>query len=313
MPDLGTRVGQLRLASPVVVAAGAQPLETLPDWPGLATLGAVVTKGITVLPRPGNPRPRLARLPVGLVNSVGLENPGLDWLVDRYLPRLLGVPVPVVVNVAPFGVDEAATLALGVATAASLDPRLDLGLELNLSCPNVHAGAAAGSDPALAAETVAAARSVWSGPLWAKLPPLVPDLLPVARAAVAAGADAVTLTNTLPALTLGPDLCPALGGGSGGLSGPAAKPVALAHTWRVAPRLAGAVIGCGGVASGRDAAEYLAVGARAVAVATAALDDPAAPARIVQELGQLLTELGLDGVDQLVGRALAPEVTANRG
>ena len=247
-------------------------------------LDAFVTKTITPLPREGNPPVRIAETEVGMLNAIGLANPGRERFLADVLPRLRALDVPVWVSVGGFSAAEYAD------TCALLD---DVTIELNLSCPNVDEA------PESAAEIVAACRSATSLPLFAKLSPAAWDIAEVARAVEAAGADGLSLVNTIRGLALDESLRPVLGRGSGGLSGPALKPIALAavHACRRATTLP--IVGMGGVATGRDVLDLVACGANSVALGTVLFSDPDAPARIRLEVAAELRERGHSSVDDV--------------
>jgi dihydroorotate dehydrogenase (NAD+) catalytic subunit len=252
----------------------------LDDFP----FDAFVSKTITLAPRQGNPPPRLWESPSGLINSIGLPNKGLKGFLAEDLPRLSKLPVPLIVSVMGFSRDE---LAMLVKTAGS---RTEVAMiELNFSCPNVETGTVMGADSAETAAAVERLRPLTDKPLIVKLTPSATDPTAVAAAAEEAGADAVSLINTLRGMALGPRTRrPWLGGGTGGLSGPAVRPVALAQVADVSRRVSIPVIGMGGIASGRDAREFLDVGATAIAVGTESFRDPAAGTRIARELAALV-------------------------
>jgi dihydroorotate dehydrogenase (NAD+) catalytic subunit len=251
-------------------------------------LDAFVTKTVTPLPRGGNAPVRIAETDVGMLNSIGLANPGRDRFLAETVPRLRELGLPLWVSVGGFAADEYAE------TCARLE---DVTIELNLSCPNVEEA------PESAAEIVAACRAATPLPLYAKLSPASWDIPAVARAVEEAGADGLSLVNTIRGLALDSDLRPKLGTHTGGLSGPALKPIALAavHACRKATSLP--IVGMGGVRTGRDALELLAAGAQAVALGTVLFTDPSAPARIRDELGTELATLGLSSVEEAVGIA----------
>ncbi len=258
----------------------------LEDFP----FDAFVTKTITVLPREGNPPPRLWETPAGLINSIGLPNKGLDGFLAHDLPQLADLPVPLVVSVMGYGPDELATLVAGVGARDEV-----AALELNVSCPNVKSGLIIGSDPAETVRAVERVRTETQKPLIAKLTPNATEPAAVAAAAQEAGADAVSLVNTLKGMALDPrGGGPWLGGGTGGVSGPAIRAIALEQVAAVAGRVEIPVIGMGGIADGRHAADFIAAGASAVAVGTESFRDPAAGARIAAELA----ELSLGGVSR---------------
>jgi dihydroorotate dehydrogenase (NAD+) catalytic subunit len=242
-----------------------------------------VSKTITLEPRLGNPPPRLWETPAGMINSIGLPNKGLAGFLASDLPELAALPVPLCVSVMGFSHDELAKLV------AALGDREEVGLiELNVSCPNVETGTVIGADPRETAAAVELLRPLTAKPMIVKLTPSATDPGAVAEAAEAAGADAVSLINTLKGMALHPRTRkPWLGGRTGGMSGPAVRAVALAQVADVASRVEVPVIGMGGIASGRDADDFLAAGARAVAIGTESFRDPSAGRRIGTELAAL--------------------------
>jgi dihydroorotate dehydrogenase (NAD+) catalytic subunit len=241
---------------------------------------AFVSKTITLAPRQGNPPPRLWETPAGLINSIGLPNKGLEGFLASDLPELAELPVPLIVSVMGFSRAELATLVQRVAE------RDEVALiELNVSCPNVETGLVMGADPGETARAVEEVRPLSAKPLIVKLTPNANDPSAVARVAEGAGADAVSLVNTLKGMALDPHTArPWLGGGTGGVSGPAVRAVALEQVASVARAVEIPVIGMGGIASGRHAADFLAAGATCVAVGTESFRDPAAGRRIAAEL-----------------------------
>jgi dihydroorotate dehydrogenase (NAD+) catalytic subunit len=241
---------------------------------------AFVSKTITLEPREGNPPPRLWESPGGMINSIGLPNKGLDGFLREDLPRLAELPVPLVVSVMGFSRDELARLA------AATGERDEVAMiELNVSCPNVETGLVMGADPIETAAAVERVRAVTGRPLIVKLTPTATDPAGVAAAAEEAGADAISLINTLKGMALDPlTRRPWLGGRTGGLSGPAVRPLALEQVAAVAGRVRVPVIGMGGISSGRDALDFLDAGAACVAVGTESFRDPAAGRRIADEL-----------------------------
>ena len=245
---------------------------------------AFVSKTITVAPRQGNPPPRLWETPAGLINSIGLPNKGLDGFLGEDLPQLAELPVPLVVSVMGFSRDELAVLVEGVGER----PEVSM-IELNVSCPNVETGLVMGADPAETARAVERVRPLTERPLVVKLTPNASAPDAVAAAAEDAGADAVSLVNTLKGMALDPSGAGGawLGGTTGGVSGPAIRAIALQQVHAVAARVEIPVIGMGGISSGRDALDFLAAGASAVAVGTESFRDPAAGRRVASELGAL--------------------------
>jgi dihydroorotate dehydrogenase (NAD+) catalytic subunit len=252
-------------------------------------LDAFVTKTVTPLPRPGNPPTRIAETEAGMLNSIGLANPGRDRFLAGTLPRLRDLGLPLWVSVGGFSAAEYAE------TCARLE---DVTIELNLSCPNVDEA------PESAAQIVAACRAATSLPLYAKLSPAAWDIAEAARAVEAAGADGLSLVNTMRGLALDPStLAPALGTSTGGYSGPALRPIALAAVFNCRRATALPIVGMGGVATGRDALELVAAGASAVALGTVLFADPDAPARIRAELEAELEHLGAESLDEIRGVA----------
>ena len=244
---------------------------------------AFVSKTITLEPRQGNPPPRLWETPAGMINSIGLPNRGLEGFVGRDLPLLAELPVPLVVSVMGFSRDELATLVSRVGERDEVAM-----IELNVSCPNVETGLVMGAEPAETARALERVRPLTAKPLIVKLTPNALEPAAVAAAAEQAGADAVSLVNTLKGMALEPRTDrPWLGGVTGGLSGPAIRAVALEQVQAVAERVRIPVIGMGGIASGRDAREFMAAGAACVAVGTENFRDPAAGRRIARELAAL--------------------------
>ena len=257
------------------------------------SLDAFVTKTVTPEPREGNEPTRIAETDHGMLNSIGLQNPGRERFLDEVLPRLRELGIPLWVSVGGFAADEYAE------TCARLH---DVTVELNLSCPNVDEA------PESAAAIVAACRVSTPLPIYAKLSPAQPDIGEAARAVQAAGADGLSLVNTIRGLELEPaTLRPRLARGVGGYSGPALKPIALAAVYAAFRATSLPIVGMGGVQTGRDAAEFLAAGASAVAVGTALFADPGAPARIRRELAETAASLGAAGPEDLCGIAHQPD------
>ena len=250
---------------------------------------AFVSKTITLQPRDGNPPPRLYETPAGMINSIGLPNKGLDGYLAHDLPELARLPVPLITNVMGATADDIATLVEAVDARREID-----AVELNVSCPNVKTGLDIGADPAELGSVVARVRPLTAKPLVVKLTPNASDVPAAAQAAEAAGADAVSLINTLRAYAPHPRLpgAPWLGGGTGGLSGPAVRAVALAQVRAVARRVSIPIVGMGGVQTGRHAAQLLDAGATLVAVGTESFRDPAAGTRIQHELHHLFAKSG---------------------
>jgi dihydroorotate dehydrogenase (NAD+) catalytic subunit len=259
-------------------AFGDELLERFP-------FSAFVSKTVTVQPRPGNPPPRLWELPAGLMNSIGLPNKGLQGYLAHDLPRLAELPVPLIVNVMGFSRDEVAQLVSAFAHREEV-----AALELNVSCPNVETGLVMGADPGEVGRLLDAVRPLTDKPLIVKLTPNASDVPAVALAAEQAGADAVSLINTIKGMALDPRSGePWLGGQTGGISGPAVRAVALAQVFAVSAAVAVPVIGMGGVQNGRDAVDLMRAGAALVAVGTESFRDPATGARIASEMARAST------------------------
>ncbi|MGH2866398.1 MAG: dihydroorotate dehydrogenase [Solirubrobacteraceae bacterium] len=252
---------------------------------------AFVSKTVTVAPRQGNPPPRLWELPAGLLNSIGLPNKGLDGYLAEDLPGLAALAVPLIVNVMGFSRAEVERLVAAVAVRDEV-----AGVELNVSCPNVETGLVMGADPDEISRLLAAVRPLTEKPLIVKLTPNASDVQAVARAAQDAGASAVSLINTVRGMALAPKSRePWLGGGTGGVSGPAVRAVALAQVYAVRAAVRIPIVAMGGVQSGADALELMRAGADVVAVGTESFRDPAAGSRIASELAALRTSLALAG------------------
>ena len=265
---------------------------------------AFVSKTITPAPRAGNPPPRLWEAPAGMINSIGLPNKGLDGFLEHDLPQLAELPVPLIVSVMGESHDEFTRLVEGVA------PRPEVAaIELNVSCPNVESGLIVGEQPAEARALLDALRPITEKPLIVKLTPNVADPGSVGAAAQEGGADALSLINTLKAAAIDPaSLRPWLGAGSGGLSGPAVRGVALQQLRSVMAAVSVPVIGMGGIASGADALAFLAAGAAAVAVGTENFRDPAAGSRVRAELASEIGRRGYSSLDEVRGASIAEPV-----
>jgi dihydroorotate dehydrogenase (NAD+) catalytic subunit len=286
-PDLSTEFCGLTLRHPVINGSGtfdaiaarrAFGEQLLDEFP----FSAFLSKTITPEPRAGNPPPRLWETPSGLINSIGLPNKGLDGFLADDLPQLAELPVPLIVSVMGTSQDQFALLVEGVGGREEV-----AAIELNVSCPNVKSGLIVGESPDEARSLLETVRPLTEKPLLVKLTPNVADPVPVAEAAVEGGADSISLINTLRASALAPETGePWLGGGTGGLSGPAVRAVALAQVDAVASTVSVPVVAMGGVSTGRDAAEMIGAGASLVAVGTESFRDPAAGSRIAEELAR---------------------------
>jgi dihydroorotate dehydrogenase (NAD+) catalytic subunit len=291
----------LRLANPVMTASGTfgYGTEYAPFF-DIQRLGAIICKGTTLKPRRGNPQPRLVETASGLINSIGLQNIGVAAVIREKAPVWSGWRVPVIVNIAGDTIDDYARLA------AALDgvPGVS-GLEVNISCPNVKAGGAAfGADPACAAEVTAAVRGRTSLPVIVKLTPAAADIPGVAAAVAGAGADAVSLINSVRGMAI--DIAarrPAIGSLTGGLSGPAIKPLALALVYEAAGAVNIPVIGCGGIATAADALEFIMAGAAAVQVGSATFANPRASLDVLEGIERFMAKEGIKELKEIVGAA----------
>ena len=302
-PRLATTLCGIDLHSPLVNGSGTLDAATA----GTLGLAAYVTKTVTLHPREGNPPPRIAETPAGMVNSIGLANPGLDGFLERHLPRLSELGVPLIVSVGGWSQSEYATAV----TRLSQEPAV-AAIELNVSCPNVETGCISiGSDPAETRALVERCRELTDLPVLAKLSPSVADVAAIAVAAEAGGASGLVLVNTVRGMAIDRQtLRPLLGGGGGGLSGPAIKPVGLHAVYHCAAATGLPIVGMGGIAGTQDAIEYLAAGASAVGLGTALFRDPGLPRRIAAELAGELRERGVAHVTDLVGIAHEPRAQA---
>lgn len=305
--DLSTRLAWVELPDPVLTASGcAAAGRELGQFFDVADLGGVVTKSIMVDPRAGRPTPRMAETPSGMLNAIGLQGPGIDAFLDRDLSWLAEHGARAVVSIAGSSVGEYAELARRLRDARGLT-----ALEVNISCPNVEdRGQVFACDASSAAAVVAAVRAamVPDVPVFAKLSPDVTEIVSIARACVEAGADGLSLINTLLGMAIDTStMRPVLAGHSGGLSGPAIRPVAVRCIWQVHEAMPEVpLLGMGGVRSGLDALELVLAGASAVSVGTAVFNDPSAPVRVRDELAQALEARGLSRFSETVGLAHKP-------
>jgi dihydroorotate dehydrogenase (NAD+) catalytic subunit len=285
--DVATEVGSVALPNPVMTASGTSGHGTeLADYGDLSRLGAVVVKSLCAQPWAGNPAPRVHEVGTGMLNSVGLQGPGLAAWLERELPALSAAGARVVVSIWGQSVADYGRAAALLVQASGHESAL-VAVEVNVSCPNVEDRSRMFAHSEVAT-TEAVAASECGLPRWAKLSPNVPDVTAIAGAALAGGAEGLTLTNTLLGLALDVDTGrPVLGAGGGGLSGPVLRPVAVRAVWECRAAFPGtAIIGVGGVASGVDAVEFLRAGADAVQVGTATFRDPRAPWKVLRQLGR---------------------------
>lgn len=299
--DLTTTVGKIQLKNPVLTASGTFGYcEEYAEFYDLSALGGVIVKGTTLEPREGNPPTRIAETPAGMLNAIGLQNPGVERFVAEKLPALREFGVPIIVNVAGRDVEEYVAVARRLAEAEGL-----AALELNVSCPNVKAGGIhCGVREELLSELVAAVKQACPLPLITKLSPNVTDIVSLARAAVEAGSDALSLINTLLGMAIDVEKQrPVLANTTGGLSGPAIRPVAVRMVWEVARAVSVPIIGMGGIMTGRDALEFLLAGATAVAVGTANFVNPDTVAEVLKGLEDYCRRHGIPRIAGLVGAA----------
>ncbi len=300
--DMSVNLAGVSMKNPVVVASGTFGFgREYGQFYDLSELGGICCKGLTLHPRTGNPPPRIAETPMGMLNSVGLQNPGVDAFITEELPELRKYDLAVIANISGNTPEEYGIMCEKLSRAG-----VDM-IEVNISCPNVKAGGLAyGTRPELAAEVTRVAKEHSSVPVMVKLSPNVTDIVEIARAVDEAGADALSLINTLRGMRIDVQTRrPILKMNTGGLSGPAVLPVAVRMVWEVAGAVAKPILGMGGVARGEDAAELMLAGASAVAVGTACFADPYAPLRVRDGLEKLAAGQGLDRVSALRGAVRA--------
>ena len=298
--SLETRIGTLTLKNPVLTASGTFGYgEELAHLADLSHIGAIIGKTVTRSPRAGNPPPRTCETPSGMLNAIGLQNVGIERYIREKLPYLRALETPVIVNVAGETIEDFANLTREISEQPGV-----AAIELNISCPNVAHGLDFATDPHQAEAVVGAARRVTNLPLIAKLSPNVTDISLIARAVEAGGADALSAVNTFVGMAI--DIKtrrPRLSNGTGGMSGPAVKPLAVRAVYRCAQVVKIPVIGVGGIANGNDAIEFLLAGASAVQVGTATFAQPNAAARVVDGIAAYLGENGFSCVQEIVGLA----------
>lgn len=299
MADLTTHIGSLSLRNPVMTASGTfgYGLEYA-DLVDLGQLGGIIVKGTTLQPREGNPYPRMAETPQGMLNCVGLQNKGVDYFCEHIYPQVQSLPTQVIVNVSGNSPEDYAECARRINELEHIP-----AIELNISCPNVkHGGMAFGTSPEGAASVVKAVRAVYDKTLIVKLSPNVTSITDIALAAEAEGADAVSLINTLMGMAIDAEKRKrVLSIGTGGLSGPCVKPVALRMVWQVARAVHIPVIGLGGISNAVDAVEFLLAGASAVEIGTANFVDPTISAQVAQGIDEYLERHGFRSVKEIIG------------
>lgn len=298
-PDMTVNLAGMSLRNPVMTASGTFGYgEEFAEYVDLESIGALVNKGLSLKPRAGNPTPRIVETPGGMLNAIGLQNVGIEAFIQKKVPFLRSVNTPAIANFFGNTVDEYAELA------ARLDQIPEVAaLEVNISCPNVKQGGIVfGTDPDCAASVVSACRAVTGKPLIVKLSPNVTDVVAMARACEDAGADCLSLINTLTGMAI--DLNrrrPVLANITGGFSGPAIKPVALRMVWQVSKAVKVPIIGIGGIMNATDALEFMLAGATAVQVGTASFINPGAAQKIAADMEAWLVENGVADVKSLIG------------
>ncbi len=297
--NLSVEIGRLRLRNPVMTASGTFGYgEEYAPYVDLSRLGAIVVKGLSLKPRMGNPPPRIVETPCGMLNAVGLQNVGVNAFIREKLPFLAQCDLPVIANIFGESVEEYVKVAEILSQASGVH-----GLEVNISCPNVKKGGIAfGANPDMAADVTRRVKASTDLPVIIKLTPNVTDITEIAESVEAAGADAISLINTITGMSVDIERrVPHLRNITGGLSGPAIKPVALRMVWQVIQRVSIPVIGLGGIMTARDALEFLIVGARAVQVGTAHFIHPHAAIDILEGIEDYLEQHQFDDINQLVG------------
>ncbi|KAF0221711.1 MAG: dihydroorotate dehydrogenase [Geobacteraceae bacterium] len=298
-PDMSVEIAGINMRNPVMTASGTFGYgEEFAGYVDLETIGAIITKGLSLKPRAGNPTPRIVETPGGMLNAIGLQNVGLEAFIKTKTPFLRTVDTPVIVNLFGNTIEEYAELAFHLDRVPEV-----AGVEVNISCPNVKLGGIVfGTDPKAAYSVVRAVREATVKPVIVKLSPNVTDIVEMAHACADADADALSLINTLTGMAI--DLQkrrPVLANVTGGLSGPAIKPVALRMVWQVARAVKLPIIGIGGIMSAIDALEFILAGATAVQIGTANFLDPSAAQTIARDMERYLVENGIADVKELIG------------
>jgi len=301
LPKVAVTLGKLELAYPTLMGSGCYGSgEEYAPFADLGKIGAIVLKSVTRHPRLGNATPRLVHTPAGMLNAIGLQNPGIDWYLARELHKYAERPCKIVGSVAGFSVDDYPYLCERLAARDEID-----AVELNVSCPNVASeGETFGCDPKLTAKIVRAARATTDKTLIVKLSPNVTDIASVACEAEAAGADVLGVINTVRGMAIDVETWrPRLGNVTGGLSGPAIRPIAVLAVYEVAQAVKVPIIGQGGIETLSDALEFFLAGAAAISIGTANFTDPRIPERISAELREYLARRNLSSLDEIVGKA----------
>lgn len=301
MSRLSIQLPGLDLKNPIMPASGCFGFgKEYGELYDLSKLGAIMIKATTVETRLGNPTPRVAETAAGMLNAIGLQNPGLEKVMKNELPYLERFDVPIIANVAGTTTEDYVEVAEKISTAQNVK-----ALELNISCPNVkHGGITFGTDPVVARELVEAVKKVSKVPVYVKLSPNVTDIVEIAKAVEAGGADGITMINTLVGMRLDERTGkPVIANGTGGLSGPAVKPVAIRMVYEVYKSVNIPIIGMGGVTNAQDVIDFMSAGASAVAVGTANFVDPFVCPNIIEALPARLEELGVQRIKEIIGRS----------
>lgn len=299
MVNLNVNIGSLSLKNPVLTASGTfgYGIE-FSDFIDLERLGGFIVKGTTLEPRQGNDYPRMAETPSGMLNAVGLQNKGVDYFIDHIYPEIRHLDSKIIVNVSGATPDDYAEVCRRIAERTSIE-----AVEINISCPNVKQGGMAfGTTTAGASQVTKAVRAVFPGMVIVKLSPNVTDVTEIARAVEAEGADAVSLINTLMGMAIDVErMRPCLSTVTGGLSGPAVRPVAVRMVWQTAKAVSIPVIGLGGIMTGRDALEFILAGATAVEIGTANFIDPAVTVKVIEYIEEFCDRHGVKDINELIG------------
>lgn len=301
MTNMTTNIGGLKMKNPLITASGTcgygREMSELFD---LSLLGGIAVKGTTLEPRLGNPPPRIAETPSGMLNSVGLQNPGIEAVLTKELPFLSQFDTAVILNIAGHSIEEYGLIAERLDSAANL-----AAVEINISCPNVKAGGMSfGVDPKVAAQVVSLVKSKTKLPVIAKLTPNVTDITEIAKACEAAGADILALINTVLSMVIDIETRrPLLANGFGGLSGPAIKPLAVRMVWQTAQAVSIPIIGMGGISTAEDAVEFLLAGASAFQIGSINFHNPCAAPQIISELDRWCDDHGVKNIAELIGAA----------
>lgn len=299
MVNLNVNIGSLSLKNPVLTASGTfgYGIE-FSDFIDLERLGGFIVKGTTLEPRQGNDYPRMAETPSGMLNAVGLQNKGVDYFIDHIYPEIRHLDSKIIVNVSGATPDDYAEVCRRIAERTSIE-----AVEINISCPNVKQGGMAfGTTTAGASQVTKAVRAAFPGMVIVKLSPNVTDVTEIARAVEAEGADAVSLINTLMGMAIDVErMRPCLSTVTGGLSGPAVRPVAVRMVWQTAKAVSIPVIGLGGIMTGRDALEFILAGATAVEIGTANFIDPAVTVKVLEYIEEFCDRHGVKDINELIG------------